>query len=112
MSFFIANEMRNQLIDFVANKYDSVVRIAGVKDISYWISETEPNNYPDLPVFQDKNLLVSISHYQDLADYHAAVKRIEESLNEEEKFTFGRLVTTRATWTLYPTERTFTSKRK
>ncbi|CAA9517955.1 MAG: hypothetical protein AVDCRST_MAG96-2786 [uncultured Segetibacter sp.] len=112
IDFFVANEMRNKLIDFVANKYDSVVRAAGVKDISYWVCETAPNNYPNLPAFQDKNLLVSISHYNDLADYHAAVKKIRESMNEEEKFTLGRLVTTRATWTLYPTERTFTSKRK
>ena len=110
VDFYIANEMRDQLIGFVNTTYDSLMHAAGVKDISYWVSETSPNNYPSLPVFQDKNLLVSITFYKDEQEYEETRKRVEASMNEETKFIFGRIVTTRTTWVLYPTERSFTAE--
>ena len=65
VDFYVANEILDQLVEFLATKYDSLVRAAGVKNISYWVSETSPNNYPGHPIFPDKNLLGSISFYKD-----------------------------------------------
>lgn len=112
VDYYVANGMRDKLLDFVRTKYDSIVHAAGVKDISYWISETMPNNFPGLPVFQDKNLLVSITFFKDEPAYNAALKKIDANMNDELKFQMGRIVTTKNTWVLYPTERTFTSKRE
>jgi hypothetical protein len=112
VDFYVANGMRDKLLSFVQTKYDSIIHAAGVKDVSYWISETTPNNFPDLPVFQDKNLLVTITFFKDEDAYKAAVKRIDASLNEELKFTMGRIVTTKNSWVLYPTESSFGSKPK
>lgn len=112
VDFYVANEMRAQLLDFVQTKYDSIVRAAGVKDISYWISETTPNNYPNLPVFQDKNLLVTIAFYKDEQEYASKKMQIEASMNEEQKFRWNRVVTTKTTWVLYPTKASFITSMK
>ena len=112
VDFYVANEMRNQLIDFVATSYDSVMHASGVKDVAYWLSETTPNDYPDLPVFQDKNLLVAISFFKDELSYNTTKKRIQSSMNEEQKSKMNRIVTTKTTWILYPTKKSFGSKTK
>lgn len=107
VDFYVANERRNQLLDFVATIYDSVMHVSGVKDFSYWISETAPNDYPNLPVFQDKNLLVIITFFKSEPEYKAALKRIESGMSEEQRFQMKRLVSTKATWVLYPTKKSF-----
>lgn len=109
VEFYVANEMLDQLVEFVDTKYDSLVRAAGVKDISYWVSEASPNNYPGLPVFQDKNLLVSISFYKDEREYEETTRKIEASMDEETKFTLARAFTTKIIWVLYPTEGSFST---
>jgi len=105
VDFYVANERRNLLLDFVETMYDSILHAAGVKDISYWISETTHNDYPSLPVFQDKNLLVTITLFKDEPHYNAIKKRIETVMSEEQKFYMNRIVTTKTTWVLYPTEK-------
>jgi hypothetical protein len=112
VDFYVANEMRTQWIDFVATYYDSVMRASGVKDVSYWISETSPNNFPSLPVFQDKNLLVTITFFKDELQYNNTKKKIESSMNEEDKFEMNRILTTKTTWILLPTKKSFSSKIK
>ncbi|CAN5274694.1 hypothetical protein BH23BAC1_BH23BAC1_47160 [soil metagenome] len=67
--------MRDQLIEFVKDKYDSVLHANGIGDITYWISENTPNDYPSLPVFQDKNLLVTISFFKNENEYQAIAKK-------------------------------------
>ena len=112
VDFYIANEMRTQLIDFVSTFYDSIMRTSGVKDVSYWISEPTPNDFPDLPVFQDKNLLVTITFFKDELQYINTMKKIESSMNEEQKFKMNGIVTTKTTWVLFPTKKSFSSKVK
>ena len=110
VDFYVANERRPQLIAFVKSKYDSIVRAAGVNNISYWVSEPEPNNYPDLPVFQDKNLLVSISIFKDEKTYRSISENVVKSMGTELMYEMLRIVTTKTTWVLYPTDKSFTSK--
>ena len=112
VDLYIANEMRSELIDFVTTTYDSIIHASGVKDISYWIRETTPNNYPDLPVFQDKNLLLTIAFFKDEPQYNAIKKSIQSSMSEEQKLKMNRIVTTKTTWVLYPTKKSFRSKTK
>lgn len=108
IDFYIANDRLPQMIDFVKNKYDSIMRAAGVKNISYWVSEPEPNNFPDLPAFQDKNLLVSISFFKDEREYESILNKIDTSMSGEVKHEMWGIVTTKATWILYPTAKSFT----
>ena len=86
------------------------MRAAGVNNISYWVSEPEPNNYPDLPVFQDKNLLVSISIFKDEKTYRSISENVVKSMGTELMYEMLRIVTTKTTWVLYPTDKSFTSK--
>jgi hypothetical protein len=102
--------MRDQLLDFVQSKYDSIAHAAGLSNISYWISEATPNNFPALPVFQDKNLLVTISFFKDETEYNETIRKIDTSLNDELKFTMGRVITTKTTWVLIPTKKSFSYK--
>ena len=110
VDFYVANDRLPQLIDFVKSKYDSIIRSAGVKDISYWVSEPEPNNYPDLPAFQDKNLLVSISFFKDENTYKSVSQELEKGLSAELRHQMLGIVTTKTTWVLYPTDKSFTLK--
>ena len=112
VDFYVANEMRTQLVDFVSTFYDSAMRASGVKDVSYWISESTPNDYPNLPVFQDKNLLVTITFFKDELQYNNTKKKIETSMNEEQKFRMNRIITTKTTWVLFPTKKSFSNKVK
>jgi hypothetical protein len=112
VDFYVANEMRTQLVDFVSTFYDSAMRASGVKDVSYWISESTPNDYPNLPVFQDKNLLVTITFFKDELQYNNTKKKIEKSMNEEQKFRMNRIITTKTTWVLFPTKKSFSNKVK
>lgn len=103
IDFYVANEMRNLLLEAMATMYDSVMHAAGVKDISYWISEPIRNDYP-LPVFQDNNLLVTITFFKDESQYNATQKKIKAIMSEEQKFTMKRVVTTKTTLVLFPTK--------
>ena len=110
VDFYIANQRRKELLDFVRNTYDSVLSVSGVKDVSYWISEMAPNDYP-LPAFQDKNLLVTITFFKNETEYVAAQKRIESNMTQEQKFAMKAIVTTKSTWELYPTKKSFSSEK-
>jgi hypothetical protein len=105
IDFYIANDRLPQMINFIKSKYDSILRAAGVKDISYWVSEPAPNNYPDLPAFQDKNLFLSISLFKDEREYNLISKKIDASMSSELKHEMLGIVTTKTSWILYPTNK-------
>ena len=110
VEFIVANERLNQLLNFMGTKFDPIVRTAGVRNISYWISELTPNDYPDLPAFQDKNLLVCISFYQSETEYNTVLQKVQSNLTDDLKFEMLGYITTKTTIILYPTAKSFAVK--
>ena len=110
MEFIVANERLYQLLNFMGTKFDPIARTAGVRNISYWISELTPNDYPDLPAFQDKNLLVCISFYQSETEYNTVMQKVQSNLTDDLKFEMLGYITTKTTIILYPTAKSFALK--
>ena len=110
VELIIANERLSQLLNFMGSKFDPIVRSAGTINMSYWISELTPNDYPDLPAFQDKNLLVCISFYQSEVEYNTISQKLQSSLTDDLKFEMLGYITTKTSLILYPTAKSYAVK--
>jgi hypothetical protein len=108
IDFYVANEKLDRLITFFGKTYLPLLHNNGIKDCSLWTSETIPNDFAPLPVFQDKNLLVTITYYADELDYQTKIKSVDSQLNEEARAEMHDVVTIKNTLILYPTQRSFT----
>jgi hypothetical protein len=106
VDFYIANTKLDLLLRLFAKKYLQLMRESGVQKITLWTSVLQENDFPRLPVFQDKNLLVTISFYRNELDYKETMKKIESKITEELKSTLQDLITIKQTMFLYPTEKT------
>ena len=103
IDYFIANQKLDKLIDFIKTTYSSNLKNAGIEDISFWISEHSPNEFTALPVFQDKDLLVSIHFYKDELEYQSKIKKAEANLTEAQMNEMLDIITIKNTLILYPT---------
>ena len=83
VDFYTGNGTRAKVIDYVSKSYHSLLLSSGVKDISYWIAEDQPNNYPQHPVFQDSNSLVSIAFYKNEKEYKSVMNKLASKMNAE-----------------------------
>lgn len=107
IDYYIANTRLKELIDFFGNKYLSFLKTNGINDLTTWVSELQENDFPGLPVFQDKNLLVTIAFYQDEKEYDAKLKQLNAEANKAILNEMREIVTTRNTVILYPTPKSF-----
>lgn len=105
--YYATNGWLDKLVEFIKTKYDPVIRASNVENISYWISEQAINDYVDLPAYQDKNLLVTISFYENEKAYENTIKKINATMSEETKNELLGIVTTNTRLVLYPTEKSF-----
>lgn len=102
VDFYIANSKLDQLISFFSGKYLPVLKNAGIENYSLWISELTENDFPRLPVFQDKNLLVVITFYKDELEFKSKQKIASTSLTEDQKKELQDIVTMKNSLVLYP----------
>ncbi|MEP6923034.1 MAG: hypothetical protein ABI954_01105 [Pyrinomonadaceae bacterium] len=96
------NEL-DKLIDFFQTDYLPFLRSLKIQNITLWISEAVKNDFPRLPVIQDKNMLVAIATFADETDYQAKLK-LADSLGIELKSQMEKLITGKNSLILYPTE--------
>jgi hypothetical protein len=99
IDFYICNSTIEKVIKLFDTKYIPFLKTINVDDISFWISEMTKNDFPRLPVFQDKNLLVSITHYNDEAEYQTRQKEID-AMPADLKRSMQELITTQNKWVL------------
>lgn len=104
VNFYIANQKLDTLIRIIKNKYLPLLKELNMDDVSFWISEKQPNDFPELAVFQDKNLLVSISYFKNESDYYTKKKNLESQMSKELKNEMPGIVTTQSTLFLTPTK--------
>jgi hypothetical protein len=94
IDYYIANTKLDKLIAFFGHVYIPLLRTTRIEQNTFWVSELMENDFPALPVFQDKNLLVAITFYNDEAEYQAKHIQLESQLTPELKDEMMDLVTT------------------
>jgi hypothetical protein len=102
IDYYIANTKLAKLIAFFSRVYIPLLRTLGIGPSTFWVSELSENDFPALPVFQDKNLLVAITFYNDEAEYQAKQPQLESQLTPELREEMLDLVTTQNRLIIYP----------
>ena len=110
VDFYIANSKLDQLLKLFSKEYLPLIKECRVQNISLWTSVLEENDFPRLPVFQDKNLLVTISFYNNELEYVEMMKKIDLKTPEDVKSSLQDIITIKNTMFLYPTEKTSSQK--
>ncbi len=112
VDFYTSNTKRDKLVEFVKKKYAAILNASKIENASFWMSETTPNDFTGLPVFQDKNLLVQITFYKNELEYQTKMKDVNSKMDDELKSEMADLVTIRTTLVIYPTVKSFSLKKK
>jgi len=95
------NNQLDQLINLFKQTYIPFYHSRGINNISLWVSEMTENDFPKLPVYQQENLLVVITGYNNEAEYEGTVERFNSS-EKESASQIQELVKTRNSLLLYP----------
>lgn len=111
VDFYTSNTKLEKLIGFVKKKYVAILDSSRIVNTSFWTSETAPNEFRVLPVFQDQNLLVQITFYKNESEYRARMKAVASRMDDELKSEMADLVTIKNTLVIYPTEKSFSLRR-
>lgn len=108
VDYYVANTRLKELIEFFRSKYISFLKSNDISTTS-WVSELTENDFPALPVFQDKNLLVTITPFKDEAEYRLKSKQINAESNQKILTELREIVTTKTTVILHPTKKSFSN---
>lgn len=103
VDFYICNGQLQEGIDLVRSNYVPFLNSIGVLNITLWVSEMSENEFPRLPAFQDRNLLVTMTAYKDRHEYESAIKKTDEP-DAELKNRMLEVITTRHRLVLFPTQ--------
>ena len=85
-SFFVIDyyktkdNQRSKLIDFFNKDYIPFLNKQNIKPITLWISEMTENDFPRLPVYQDENLLIVITGFNNEAEYESTLHQLTISI--------------------------------
>jgi len=99
VDFYICNNSLEKVINLFDTAYIPFLKTLNLEDITLWVSEMAENDFPRLPVFQDKNLLVSITHYKNESEYQTKQKEIN-GMPTDLKKSMQELITTQNKWIL------------
>lgn len=92
VDFYIANTRLHELIELFNISYLPFLASKGITP-SMWVSELSKNDFPRLPVFQDKNLLVLICFYKTESEYEQKTEMIRSEMTTELKRRLQEVVT-------------------
>jgi hypothetical protein len=109
IDYYVANTRLKELVGFFKSKYLPLLKSNGVS-ITSWVSELAENDFPGLPVFQDKNLLVTITPFKDEAEYQRKLRQINADSNQKIMTELREIVTTKTTVVLHPTKNSFSAR--
>jgi hypothetical protein len=104
VDFYVCNSTLDKTIALFKTDYIPFLKSLKVDDVTFWVSEMSENDFPRLPVFQDKNLLVSITVFNTQQEAKSKLKRIDSPIAKLDD-SMKELITTRTRLTLYPTVR-------
>jgi len=104
VDFYIANTKLDKLIAAFAKYYVPAYKANGISNYTLWVSEMQTNDFPQLPVFQDANLMVAITYYHNQDEYRSKQRNIEASLSDAVKAELADIITTKNTIIAYPAQ--------
>jgi len=73
---------RESLIHLVNKEWIPIHHRDNIADITLWVSEPEPNDFPRLPVYQHEDLLIVITQHRNEDEYRSMQKHLTTSYNE------------------------------
>ena len=91
----------NELITLFKKEYIPLLNKWDINAITLWNSEMEENDFPRLPVYQDKDLLVVISRYKSEQEYESTLNRFNTS-HKELAVRIKEMIMDKNSLTLYP----------
>lgn len=106
IDYYVANTRLKELIEFFKSRYLPLLKSVEISTTA-WVSELTENDFPGLPVFQDKNLLVTITPFKDEAEYQLKLKHLNADTNQKILTELREIVTTKTTVVLHPTKKSF-----
>ena len=95
------DKQTDKLIDLFNQEYIPLFSKWDINAITLWGSEMEENDFPRLPVYQDKDLLVVISNYKSEQEYESTLNRFNISYNEL-AVRINEMIKNKNSLTLYP----------
>jgi len=101
VDFYICNSTLDKVINLFNSSYVPFLKTLDIHNITLWVSEMSENDFPRLPVFQDKNLLLTVTTYKDENEYKIKQKQIN-SMTTELKNSILKLITTQSNLILCP----------
>ena len=101
VDFYICNSTLDKVINLFNSAYVPFLKTLDIHNSSLWVSEMSENDFPRLPAFQDKNLLLTITTYKDENEYEIKQKQIN-SMMTELRNSMLELITTQSNLILYP----------
>ncbi|MBO9584766.1 MAG: NIPSNAP family protein [Flavobacterium sp.] len=96
VNFYTCNSTLDKVIALFNTEYVPFLESIEIKNTTLWVSEMQENDFPRLPAFQDKNLLVSITSFENEKEHQLKQKLINEMSNQL-KQSMQQLITTRNT---------------
>jgi len=76
VDFYICNGRLEPTIDLFEKEYLPYLKTHGISP-TLWVSEMAENDFPRLPAFQDKNLLVTMTSFPNESEYDSKIKQID-----------------------------------
>jgi len=102
LDYYTAKDKQiDKLIDLFNQEYIPLLSKWNINAITLWGSEMEKNNFPRLPVYQDKDLLVVISNYKSEQEYESTLNRFNIS-HKELSVRIKEMIKDKNSLTLYP----------
>ena len=93
VNFYSCNSTLDKVIALFNTEYIPYLESIEVNNTTLWVSEMQENDFPRLPAFQDKNLLVSITSFENKKEYQLKQKLINE-MSDQLKQSMQQLITT------------------
>lgn len=73
------NDQHTSLVGLFTKEYIPFLHQHNIQDITLWVSEMKENDFPRLPVYQDKNLLIVVTGFTNEEEYESTVRQLNAS---------------------------------
>jgi len=94
----------NELINFFRTESIPFHQSLNIYDTTLLISEMTENDFPRLPVIQDRNMLVTITNFKGESEYQSALQNYTFGTSENQ---LQQLISSKNSLVLYPTDKSF-----
>jgi hypothetical protein len=101
------NGQLDELIKFLRTTHIPFLQSSKIHDITLWISEMTENDFPGLPVIQDKNMLITITTFKDELEYQSTLQNPIFKASESQ---LQHLISDKNSLLLYPTDKSCVAK--